>query len=230
LPSLRQHDEFEVLRFVFEEALEREDFRIVQFSVQTNHVHYICEARDKESLTRGMQSLGVKIARRLNQLWERAGRVFAERYHARALETPHEVRTALAYVLNNARKHGLGFIGADPYSSGESFDGWSEESAPFSNAPRDRGRVSSTGTSTTAPRFTRTVDCTTAAAQSWLMRVGWRRHGLIHVHEIPGAGSATRTRLEAEARLADSIQRSSAAAAHRALGRARISGAMEAWG
>jgi REP element-mobilizing transposase RayT len=205
LPSLRKPPELEVLRAVFAEANARDGFRIVHFSIQTNHVHYICEARDKQCLTRGMQSVGVKIARRLNQLWKRTGQVFAERYHARALETPSEVRNAIAYVLNNARKHGLCFAGADPFSSGAWFDGWTDGSALSKSSVRDAAMIAR-------------QEVPTAAAETWLLCVGWRRRGLIHVHEIPGSRAFKRAQARDDARLADSIQRSLAAAAWRSPG------------
>jgi hypothetical protein len=52
-----------------------------------------------------MRSLGVRIARGMNRLMERQGRVVAHRYHARPLRTPSEVRRARHYVLNNDQKH-----------------------------------------------------------------------------------------------------------------------------
>ena len=55
----------------------------------------------------GMQGLAIRIARGLNRLWGRKGKVFADRYHDRVLRTPREVRNALAYVLNNARRHAV---------------------------------------------------------------------------------------------------------------------------
>lgn len=95
-------------------------------------------------------------------------RVAAERYHARQLRTPREVRHALAYTLGNARKHGVRVEGIDPCSSGAAFDGW-----------RDRG---ATLLAALAVHALPPV----AAARSWLLRVGWRRHGLIGVAEVPG--------------------------------------------
>jgi REP element-mobilizing transposase RayT len=200
LRSLRQRAEFEVVRVAIAEASERDGFRIVHFSVQTNHVHYMCEARDAQSLTSGMRSLGVMIARRLNALWKRTGQVFAERYHARALATPNEVRQALAYVLNNARKHGIISAGPDPYSSGPWFDGW----IPSSEASKSLACDASDALRQPAP---------TATAETWLLRVGWRRRGLIDWREIPGGKAAKRARARDEARCADSIQRSLTAAA-----------------
>ena len=72
-------------------------FRVVQFSVQTNHVHLIVEAHDKESLSRGMRGLNTRLARAVNRVLGVHGRVWGERYHAHALRTPREVRNAIVY-------------------------------------------------------------------------------------------------------------------------------------
>jgi hypothetical protein len=80
----------------------------------------------------------------------------ADRFHARLLRTPTEVRNALRYVLHNARKHGV-WLGRrpDPCSSGECFEGWEDCS----------------------PRCVRWL----AAARTWLLRVGWQRAGPIRL-------------------------------------------------
>src|SRR5690348_974858 len=78
---------------------------IVHFSVQADHIHLIVEARDRRCLSRAMKGFEVRVARRLNALAGRRGRVFADRYHAHQLETPTEARRALIYVLGNAAKH-----------------------------------------------------------------------------------------------------------------------------
>src|SRR5437773_10188883 len=43
-----------------------ETFRVVQFSIQRDHLHFLVEAADREALARGMQGLLVWIARRVN--------------------------------------------------------------------------------------------------------------------------------------------------------------------
>ncbi len=95
LPSLRQKSAFLVVKQAFARASERFGFRLVHHSVQSNHVHLLVEAQDERALSRGMQGLGVRIARSLNTFWQRAGRVLVDRYHARILRTPREVRNAL---------------------------------------------------------------------------------------------------------------------------------------
>ena len=161
LPSLRRKETRNAIAQAFECGGDRFGFRLDQFSLQTNHVHLIAEAEDRDALSRGMQGLLVRIARTLNRLWRRRGSVFADRFHARALRTPREVRAALVYVLQNARRHGLHLLGIDPYSSGWWFDGWREK-----------------------PRTV--LSPTPSAARSWLLREGWRRWGLIGLRECPG--------------------------------------------
>jgi hypothetical protein len=99
-------------------------FQVVHHSIQSNHLHLIVEATDRDALTAGMRGLLIRIARALNRLWSRRGRVFADRFHERELRTPREVRNALVYVLNNGRKHRSRLAGPDPLSSGAQFGGW----------------------------------------------------------------------------------------------------------
>ena len=79
--------------------------RIIDYSVQRNHIHLIVEAKDYEHLARAMRGFAIRIARGLNKLMGTKGRVFAERYHMHVLQTPREVRHARAYASKNARKH-----------------------------------------------------------------------------------------------------------------------------
>jgi putative transposase len=91
--------------------------------------------------------------------------VFADRYHDRVLRTPREVRVVLVYVLRNARKHqaeGLAIANVtgpiDLYSSAPWFDGW-QITITVRGAPA----------------------CPVTSARTWLLKTGWRRHGLLAV-------------------------------------------------
>ena len=161
LPRLRCERTRAVLERAFSAGCERFGFRLAHYSIQTTHLHLIAEACDRRALSRGMQGLLVRAARALNRAWARKGAVFLDRYHARALPSPLEVRRALLYVLHNARRHGLRVAGVDAYSSGPWFDGWAQ-------------RVIATKRGFPG-----------ALARSWLLRMGWRRHGLIGVHDVP---------------------------------------------
>ncbi len=168
LPSLRKRQAFAALRGAFvrgrQGTVELGGFRLVHFSVQSNHVHLIVEGKDREHLSRGMQGLQVRMAKALNRVWSRKGKVFPERYFEHILRTPREVKNAIGYVLANAHKHGLMYFHRtsakhnlhDSCSSAAYFQGWKKGYEP----PDPRGP-----TPVTEPN-------------TWLMRVGWKRHGL----------------------------------------------------
>ena len=106
---------------------ERFGFRLVEFSVQRNHVHCIVEAPDAETLGRAMKGLEVRMARALNKLMHRTGPVFADRYHAHLLTSPRQAANAVRYVLENwsihAERNGEPRpSGVDPYCSAVSHD------------------------------------------------------------------------------------------------------------
>jgi len=144
----------------------RDSFRIVQYSVQENHIHLIVEADDTKTLTSGVRGLMVRMARRVNRLLRRHGRFWSDRWHGRDLEGPRQVRNALVYVLQNHKKHADTAV-LDPLSSAASFDGFA----------------------TAIPSGFRSVGppCV-AAARTWLLKIGWRRRGLIRLSEAPAAG------------------------------------------
>ncbi|MFP6665142.1 MAG: hypothetical protein VCC00_13120, partial [Deltaproteobacteria bacterium] len=138
-------------------------------SVQSNHMHLLVEAENADCLSRGMQGLSVRLARGLNRVFGRRGRLFPDRFHHRVLKTPREMRNALAYVLLNARKHGERAVRRwlDPHSTAAFFDGWI-------------GPVNRPHTAATPPRRHAATP-----PRSWLMRLGWRRRGLIPPDMVP---------------------------------------------
>src|SRR5260370_4882154 len=123
---LRRRAIYDAIRRAMRRSLARADYRIVHVSIQHNHLHFLVEADDRDALTLGMQGLAIAIARAINRSCERRGKVFEFRYHATRIASPRQARNALAYVLNNWRRHGEdnGAALVDRYSSGTSFDGW----------------------------------------------------------------------------------------------------------
>jgi REP element-mobilizing transposase RayT len=168
LPSLRRRGLVRELRRSFAGACERGCFRLVHYSIQRNHAHLIVEASGKQALAAGMKSIGARLARAVNRVFRRKGPVLAGRFHSVVLRTPRQVRTAIRYVLLNARKHGTVLRGIDPASSGRWFDGW-RDGAPSTDALGGRMEV--------------------AVPHTRLLRRGWRRRGLIDTHDHPGTRS-----------------------------------------
>jgi REP element-mobilizing transposase RayT len=115
LPSLRQERRFARIKRAFRYGCDRFGMRMCEFSVQADHIHLIVEARDKHALGKGMGALEIRVARAINRVLGRTGKVFADRYHAHELRTPTEVKHAVHYVRFNWPHHGgLSF---DPFSS-----------------------------------------------------------------------------------------------------------------
>jgi putative transposase len=160
LSSLRDERAFGAIQTALR-AASTHRFRVLHFSVQNDHLHLLVEADEPTGFGRGIQGLAIRVAKAVNRALGRAGRVWGDRYHARMLRTPREMRNALVYVLNNWRKHVPGARGVDSRSSAAWFEGWSE-------SPSRIARPSPV-----------------AMARTWLARVGWRRRGLIDVDETP---------------------------------------------
>jgi putative transposase len=167
VPSLRGSGTFLAVRRALGVA-SKPGFRLVQFSVQSDHLHLMVEGADTRTLALGIRGLVIRVARAINRALGRTGSVWNDRYHARALTTPREVRHGLVYVLMNFRKHLRHQPwGLDPCSSAGWFDGF-----------RDLARI----------RPPPPGEPAVVASRTWLGSTGWRRHGLIGIYERP-AGS-----------------------------------------
>ncbi len=145
LVTLRARREVESLRrrALYDKVAEaighvrRPDFRVVHYTVQTDHVHLIVEASSTGALSSGMRGFAIRVARAVNRMLGRRGAVWSD-------------RRAVA--------------GVDPCSSAPWFEGYRDQ----------------------LPRLG--VPPPTLPPQTWLLRVGWRRHGLISLAEGPRRG------------------------------------------
>src|SRR4051812_23103821 len=113
--SLRTNRFFNALKAVMY-AGEKDDFRVVHYAFQKDHIHLIVEAFDRRALSRGMKGLGVRVALAVNRIMNRRGNVVSDRYHANILLNLTMVRNARKYLLKNAFKH-YRIIGPDPFAS-----------------------------------------------------------------------------------------------------------------
>jgi REP element-mobilizing transposase RayT len=118
VPNLRSSRRFAVIRRCFAAARGLHGLRLVHFSVLDNHLHLVVEADSTGSLSRGMNGLCTRLARRLNAFLQRSGRLFVDHYHSRLLRSPSEVVRVIRYVLGNAARH-YGERPIDPFSSAD---------------------------------------------------------------------------------------------------------------
>ena len=162
LPSLRKGEALEVVLAAIKRVNQGGLIRIVEFSIQSNHVHLIVEAANSADLSRGMASLNTGLGMRLNRIWNRTaqknlGSVFKERFHMVVVGSPTQMRHLLNYVLRNDVHHGLGLGKLDPCSSAPSFGGWCE----LQDADA-RGRTAKAAKA-----------CVSVEARVWLLKKGW---------------------------------------------------------
>lgn len=171
-PRLRQGKTYRALRAVLSLYLGDDAFRIAHVSIQHNHLHLLVEAANRRVLSRRMQSFAINAARAINESLASWGKVFAFRYHATQIRTPFHARHALAYVLNNWRRHREDLATEqtltarlDPYASGLSFDGWCGGRFAI---PRDFDPLP------------------VSPPQTSLLVSEWKQHGRIDAFERPG--------------------------------------------
>jgi REP element-mobilizing transposase RayT len=170
IPSLRRQRFVAELERTWRAACDRGRFRLVHYSVQADHAHLIVEAASTRDLACGLKAIAARLARAANRVFGRVGPVLADRAHVRVLRTPREVRHAIAYVLMNARRHAANagrqvrdwIARVDPASSGRWFAGWRTPQPRAPDAPA------------------------VAPPRTWLLALGWRRHGLVDPSEVPG--------------------------------------------
>lgn len=179
---LRRLDTYRAIRRALATAMANHSaFRVVHVSVQNTHVHLVCEASDRYALAAGMQGFQISAARHINaaisrrRRTKRTGQVFTDRYHSEDIGSVRQVRNAIAYVINNWRKHRddrgrftLLDGRLDPYASGLAFAGWRER------LPHDLA----------LPRGYEPPPV--SEPKTWLLAQGWRRAKPISVFEVPG--------------------------------------------
>jgi len=185
LGGLRKREMYRAVRAATLTVASREGFRIVHISIQGHHIHMLVEADGKTALAGGMQAFQISAAKRMNaeitvvdeetrRPRRRKGKVFSDRYHAEVITNRRQARHALAYVLNNWRKHredrGVGWK-VDPYSSGTSFRGWKAFADPSFEF-------------TVPDRYEPMV---VWEPKTWLLSKGWMIYGRIDFHEVPSS-------------------------------------------
>jgi REP element-mobilizing transposase RayT len=171
VPSLRRPDAWAAIVLLMRKARGRFGMRVIEYSVLGNHLHLVVECDEPDSLERGMRGLDTRLAKQLNKVFGRRGKLVDGRYHARSLATPREVRNTLRYVLCNHASHEARAgrprpRRVDRFSTASRFDGWRTPPTDTKNRTKDYG--------TSPPR-------------TWLLGTGWKRHGLLELEALPNA-------------------------------------------
>jgi putative transposase len=178
--TLRGFHTYKAVREAMITTYARARIRIVHISIQGTHIHLLVEAGGRLELARGMQGFEIACAKSLNAVlskrlgYRRRGTVFPDRYHAVIIRSPRQARGALAYVLNNWRRHredrvrGARQWRIDLLSSAPSFNGFKDVDPSTLRFGEDYLKL---------PVW---------EPKTWLLSIGWKKHGLISATEVPG--------------------------------------------
>jgi REP element-mobilizing transposase RayT len=182
--NLRRRCVYQAIREATITTARREDFRIIQLSIQRTHIHLLVEADHRRALSSGMQGFQISAAKQLNAAINkgkpgprRRGPVFPDRYHAEIITSPRQARHALSYILNNWRKHHEDQVAPmstwtmDWFSSALTFPGWSE----YGDEP-----LLWRGPDTYDPLLV-------YQPKTWLLREGWKKSGPISYRDVPSS-------------------------------------------
>ena len=132
VPDFRRGPVFRAVAAALAAGADRFGFRLLHYAIKSDEVNLIAEAKDREALSRGVQGLSVRLARRANAAADRSGKVFGDRYEVRVLKSPAEKKQAVS---------GLGERGAVASSV-----------APMGRGGRGRGGTTRSRTTTTTTR------------------------------------------------------------------------------
>jgi REP element-mobilizing transposase RayT len=216
LPSLRRNSTTELLLGIFAAECNKKGFRLVHFAIRGNHLHLICEADGTEELSRGVQRLASRCARRLNERLGRRGCVFRDRFHDVVISSPRQMRNVLRYVLLNEHKDrakrarpsvGRSFGAQDiraramgarrgaEWGASQALrarlvgvDHWS--SAYYFDGFANVGPVPPEPPPKPGERVVEPLGPPVTEPHSWLLSTGWRRYGLIDTTEYAPRSAA----------------------------------------
>jgi len=79
--------------------------RLIEFSVQKDHIHFLLESANKIVLGKAMRALSISLSKRFSLLLNRKIKALKSRYHLHILNTLKELKNARQYILNNSAKH-----------------------------------------------------------------------------------------------------------------------------
>jgi putative transposase len=143
------------------------EMHVIHFSLISNHIHMLVEARDKKALEQGMRSLASRMGKLVAFCSNKKGPVFKGRYHLSVIKNPTQMKRSLYYVLLNQAKHSKMLEHMDPFSSAKYFPDWRRLMGKLWNPVFEWEEVN----------ISSCDEAGLSPPRSWLMRDGWNRAG-----------------------------------------------------
>jgi REP element-mobilizing transposase RayT len=120
LGSLRNKQVFRELRQAMRRA-RLKGVRILDFTLQHDHVHLLLETSDKYELGEAMRALSISFTKRLSYLAGKKIRAFKTRYHLSLLKSLAQIKAVAHYIATNGKKHGTINSGKTDWYTSTSF-------------------------------------------------------------------------------------------------------------
>jgi REP element-mobilizing transposase RayT len=95
----------------------RQGLKVIHFALEYDHIHLLIEAENNYILGKGMQSLGVTMAKGINRLKALKGSVYKHRYHFRQITSSRQLKNVMNYIFTNGIKHKTAMKVINPYNS-----------------------------------------------------------------------------------------------------------------
>jgi len=154
IPNLRNKILYKEIRASFKRA-RLLGIRIIHFTVQRDHIHFLIEAQNKKQLGQSMRALSISLTKRLSRVLAKKIKALKTRYHLHILKSLKEIKNVANYIQNNGKKHRV-VLNKDFYSSHISPQDF-DPTEPFLKFLEDLKAVLS------FPRFWATRKCLKAA-------------------------------------------------------------------
>ena len=104
MPLFLGNEDFNLCSMLLHGVSERERCAIHAYVLMGNHLHLLATPKDKQSLARMMQSVGLTYARYFNHRYERTGTVFEGRYRSTTIQSERYFFECSRYIeLNPVR-------------------------------------------------------------------------------------------------------------------------------
>jgi putative transposase len=101
-----------------EDAKKKFNFKLFNFNIMDNHIHFLIKPGKKESLSKIMQYIKQRFAIKWNRLHKTKGHLWGERFYSRVIEDKQDFAGVFEYIDNNPVKAKLVKKAADWEFSG----------------------------------------------------------------------------------------------------------------
>jgi putative transposase len=107
-----------IMLIILQDAKDKFSFRLANFCIMPTHIHLLIEPGEGTNLSRIMQWIKTRSAKRWNFLHGSKNHLWGDRYFARAIKNPKEYETVMNYIDQNPVEAGLAAAPAEWPASG----------------------------------------------------------------------------------------------------------------